>query len=217
MHDGRGHSHQYGNGGLYRKGNSMRFATKAAIMGAFAGPAIAALILTGAGPANAAVTTTTTHTTSSSSSPFFPFCSPRHLQRWNLNGYNTVDLSYGTSTYTYSVHFVQRGSCLSGSLTDTGLMPGEQTGPIHGTVVRNQVTFSFTYPTGFQGTRTFTGSIDRRGHVSGTWSETGSEAGSGSWSLAYHLRPACPQFFPWLGFGEFGAGCPVPFPFRFYY
>ena len=136
VHDGRGQSHQYGNGGLLPKGNSMRFATKAAIMGAFAGPAIAALILTGAGPANAAVTTTTTHTTSSSSSPFFPFCSPRHLERWNFNGYNTVDLSYGTSSYTYSVHFVQRGSCLSGSLTDTGLMAGEQTGPIHGTVVR---------------------------------------------------------------------------------
>jgi hypothetical protein len=96
-------------------------------------------------------------------------------------------------------------------------MPGEQTGPIHGTVVRNQVTFSFKYPTGFQGTRTFNGYIDGRGHVSGTWSETGSEAGSGSWSLAYHVRPACPQYYPWLGFFEHGAGCAVPFPFPFYH
>jgi len=197
----------------------MRFATKAAIMGAFAGPAIAALILTGARPANAAVTTPTTHTTAGTSDQSFPFsfCSYRHLERWNINGNNTIDLTFGTASYTYYVHFVQRGSCLSGSLTDTGLMPGVQTGPIHGTVVGNNLTFSFRYPTGFQGTRTFTGYIDRRGNVSGRWSETGSEGGSGTWSLAYHVRSACPQFYPWWGFFQHGAGCPVPFPYPFYH
>jgi len=193
----------------------MRFGTKAAIMAAFAGPAIAALMLTGAGPANAAVATPTTPSASTLVPP--QFCNPYHLERWDFRGHNTVDLTFGTTPYTYAVHFDQRGSCLSGTLTDTGLMPGEQNLHISGTVIRNQVTFSVNYPTGFQGTRTFSGYINRWGQVSGKWSETGTEAGSGTWSLANAVRPACPQWGFWFGFFQYGAGCPVPFPYSWYY
>jgi len=187
-------------------------------MGAFAGPAIAALILTGAGPANAAVTPTT-HTTSSASAQWFPYCSYRHLEKWNFNGDNTVDLWFGSTEYTYAVHFNQHGSCLSGWLTDTNIPSGPQTGPIYGTVIGNHVVFSFryTYPGETQGTRTFNGYVNYWGHVSGNWYETGSENGSGNWSLANGVRRACPNFYPWWGFGQYGAGCPVPFPYYFYY
>ena len=184
----------------------MRFRTKAAIVTAFAGPAMAALILTGAGPANAAVTTTTAHTTSDM--PIFGFCNPFFQnqdenqffffrQKWNLSGDNTVEatLNGNSRTFSYPVDFTQRGGCLGGTLSDP-LFP--TSGPIHGTVFGNHVTFSFKYPSGsIQGTRTFTGTIDRRGDVSGTWSETGSENGAGTWSLAERAHRACHRFFWW--------------------
>ena len=81
-------------------------------------------------------------------------------------------------SYTYAMHFSQRGSCLSGTLTDRNITGSSQTGPIYGTVLRNQVTFSYryTYPGEDQGTRTFTGYVHQNGTVSGTWTETGTEA-----------------------------------------
>ena len=176
----------------------MRFRTKAAIMTALAGPAIAAMLLTGAGPANAAVTTT--HTSIFGfCNPFFQDENPFMFQReqWNLSGNNTVvvTLKGSTMTFSYPVHFVQRGGCLSGTLTDP-FFP--TSGPIHGTVFGRHVRFSFTYPNGsIQGKRTFTGKIDRHGDVSGTWSETGSENGTGTWSLAKDAHRACHRFFWW--------------------
>jgi hypothetical protein len=198
----------------------MRFRTKAAIMAAFAGPAIAGLILTGAGPANAAVTATTAQT-SSTWMPVFPYCSPYNLERWDFRGNNTVNLTFdGNSSFTYSVHFYQRGSCLSGWLKDT-YIPNNYNEylPIHGTVFQNHVTFSvaYTYPGSDQGTRTFDGYIDWSGKVSGKWSETGTEGGSGTWSLENAVRPACPWWYPWYGFMHYGNGCPVPFPYWWFY
>jgi hypothetical protein len=196
----------------------MRFGTKATIMAAFAGPAIAALMLMGAGPANAAVTTPTTPT--ASTQPVFPYCSQWNLERFDFRGNNTVDLTFGTGSYTYYVHFNQRGSCLSGWLTDNNIPNNyPKTMPLHGTVFRNHVTFSvtYTYPGEVQGTRTFSGSINYWGHVSGNWSETGTENGSGAWSLANAVRRACPGWFPWFGFFQYGNGCPVPFPYWWYY
>ena len=194
----------------------MRFRTKAAIMTAVAGPAIAAMILTGAGPANAAVTTASTaHTTTSTSFPGFPFCFRHHLELFNFNGDNTVvaTLKGSTTIFKYPVDFRQRGSCLRGTLTDP-FFP--TSGPIHGVVVRHFVTFSFTYPSSFQGTRTFVGHIDHEGDVSGTWSETGTGNETGTWTLADQVQDACPDFFPFFDFEDFGAGCPVPFPFFFF-
>ena len=62
----------------------------------------------------------------------------------------------------------------------------------------NHVTFSFRYPNGSsQGKRTFTGTINRWGDASGTWSETGSENATGTWHLAKDVHRACHRFFWW--------------------
>jgi hypothetical protein len=185
----------------------MRFGTRVAITAAFAGPAIAALLLTGAGSASAAVTATTAHTTSSSG-PFNQFCNRfqnpygqnqygqnRFQQnQWNLSGFNTIAVKFEVNTYDYPMYITQQGSCLTGTLTDPG---ASFTGRIHGTVSGNFVVFSVTYPYGDkQGTRTFNGTINRWGHVSGSWSETGSENASGSWSLSRPAQRGCLMNFP---------------------
>jgi len=182
----------------------MRFGIKAAITAALAGPAIAALMLTGVGPANAAVTTATTpHTTSDGSfgfcNPFFQNQNPFRNQReqWNLSGDNTVVVNENGSSMTwyYSVDFTQQGGCLSGTLDDSYF---PFSGSLHGTVSGNYVTFSFRYPQGSsQGTRTYQGYIDRRGDVSGTWSDGGSDGASGTWHLTRDAHHACQQFFWW--------------------
>ncbi|MGH3257476.1 MAG: hypothetical protein ACRDOU_19140 [Streptosporangiaceae bacterium] len=181
----------------------MRFATKAAITAAFAGPAIAALMLSGAGSASAAVTTATAHTTSSSGS-FSRFCNQyqnQHEQnqfqrnQWNLSGSNTVKVKFEVNTYDYPVYFTQQGNCLTGTMTDPG---ASFSGRVHGTVYGNFVVFSITYPSGSkQGTRTFNGTINQWGHVSGSWSETGSENGSGSWSLSRSAHRGCQMNYSW--------------------
>jgi hypothetical protein len=153
--------------------------------------AAAAIVVGGAGVASAA----TTAPAATSSSSFGFGCSPFAHEQWNLNGRNHVEAVYLGKTFTYSVTFRQFGSCLSGTLTD-GFFP--VTGPIFGTVNRNHVTFSFRYPSGsVQGLRTFNGTINRWGAVSGTWHETGSEQGSGTFTLAKHAARACPFWFWW--------------------
>jgi hypothetical protein len=156
--------------------------------------AAAALVVGGAGMASAA-------TTSPAHSHFGFFgCNPWQREQWNLNGNNTVDNNQFSPAYTYSITFKQSGSCLSGWMTD-GYFPTTQ--PIHGTVYGNQVTFSFTYPSSYQGTRTFTGSINKWGYVSGNWTETGTEGASSTWSLANKVHRACPWWY-WPG-----AACQV--------
>jgi hypothetical protein len=172
-----------------------------------AGLAVAAgLVVGGAGVASAATTSPTTH----SSSSYGFYCNPFAREQWNLNGSNTVNAVYQGTTYSYSITFRQYGSCLFGTMTDPYF---PTTGPIHGTIYGNYVTFSFTYPRGsIQGTRTFNGYIHpvyyrqwykqwywngyrwvyrwrirfvfHSGSLSGNWSETGSEQGSGTFSLA---------------------------------
>jgi hypothetical protein len=172
----------------------MRFGTKALITAALAAPAMAALIMTGAGPASAAVTTTTAHTTSSTKA-WGPSCNSWQKEEWNLGGYNTVDATYKGSNYYYTVHFTEHGSCLSGTLTDRGY---PTSGPIYGTVSGNHVTFTFRYPYGsIQGTRTFVGTIDRYGNVYGYWYESGSEHGHGTWSLSTRVHRACQRYESW--------------------
>ena len=191
----------------------MRFGAKALITAALAGPAMAALILTGAGAANAATTTSSsgcsprsaassrTSSRTSSGGPVpepvpepvpqnqFPF----QQGQWDLNGPNTLQVSFEVSTYDYAVNFTQQGSCLGGWLTDQW---APITGPIHGTVFGDSVTFSFRYGFGSkQGTRTFTGTINQWGHVSGTWWETGSEHASGNWSLTKPAFQNCQMNF----------------------
>ncbi len=191
----------------------MRFGAKALITAALAGPAMAALILTAAGPANAAVTTYTQN----GPGPFNQFCNQfqnphamNHFQnqfqnQWNLSGYNTLRVSFEVNTYDYPVYLTQQGSCLSGSFTDPG---ASFSGRIHGTVYGNFVTLSVTYPYGSkQGTRTFNGTINQWGHVSGSWSETGSENASGSWSLSRPAQRGCQQYFPGVSNPNPNHGC----------
>lgn len=114
--------------------------------------------------------------------------------QWQLNGRNKVSLTYQGSTYTYQVQFRtqqvygqlwgQKDELLTGRLTDSYL-PG--TLPVNGVIFGNYVVFSVVYP-GSQGVRTFSGSIDSHGMVKGTWTETGSEAGSGQFTLAFPAR-----------------------------
>jgi hypothetical protein len=177
----------------------MRFAAKALITTALAGPAMAALILTGTGAASAAVTTTT-----GNPGPYQQYCNQYGQNQygqnqygqngfrqgqWNLSGSNTAEVKFEVNTYDYPMYLTQRGDCLSGTLTDPG---ASFTGRIHGTVYGNFITFSITYPSGDnQGTRTFNGTINRWGHVSGSWSETGSENAAGSWSLSRPAHRGC--------------------------
>jgi hypothetical protein len=194
----------------------MRFGAKAMITGALAGPAMAALILTGAGAANAATTAQP-----SSSGQFNQFCNqyqfpnqyqnqfPNQYQnqfpqnqfprnrfqqgQWNLSGSNTLAVKFEVKTYDYPVYFNQQGTCLTGWLKDPG---ASFTGRINGTVYGNFITFSVTYPSGSkQGTRTWNGTISWSGHVSGSWSETGSEVGSGSWWLINPASRGCQMNF----------------------
>ena len=59
------------------------------------------------------------------------------------------------------------------------------------TVSGDAVTFTIRYPAhSIQGTRTFGGTISG-GTVTGSWSESGSEHGSGTWSLTSPVAAAC--------------------------
>ena len=138
-----------------------------------AGLAVAAgLVAGGAGVASAATVTPAAHTTSNNS--FAPAIRGSG-EHWNLNGRNKVEAVYLGNTYTYKVTFKQFGSCLAGTLTDSYF---PTTGPVFGTINRNHVTFSFTYPSGsVQGTRTFTGTINPSGTASGTGRGTGGISG----------------------------------------
>jgi hypothetical protein len=160
-----------------------------------AGLAVAAgLVAGGAGVASAATVTPAAHT----STTFGHGCNPFQRQHWNLNGRNKVEAVYLGTTYTYKVTFKQFGGCLTGTLTDTYYQPTAATGPVFGTINRNHVTFSFTYPSGsVQGTRTYTGTINRWGAVSGNWTQTGSQGGGGTFTLARHANFACPWWDRW--------------------
>jgi hypothetical protein len=175
-----------------------------------AGVAIAtAAVVGGAGVASAAPVTPSVSTTS-----HYGFgCNPFAYEQWNVSGSNNVENNQFSPPYTYSITFYQQGSCLSGTMTDPYY---PTTGPIHGSINGNHITFSFTYPAGsIQGTRTFSGSItpkfhkvyyqhwvwngyrwvqrwtfkyEVQGYVSGTWTETGSEHASSSWYLSNDVR-----------------------------
>ena len=177
-----------------------------------AGLAVAAgLVVGGAGVASAATVTPAAATANNHGFG----CNPFAGQQWNLNGSNTVNAVYKGSTFSYSITFKQFGGCLFGTMTDPYF---PTTGPIHGSVHGNFVTFSFTYPAGsVQGTRTFIGYIHpqwyrqwyRQGHrwhfrwvfrtgsLTGKWSETGTENGSGTFSLSNNVRNACPSWAWW--------------------
>lgn len=93
-------------------------------------------------------------------------------------GVYAMQVMYQGNPYNYTLTLSQSGTTVTGTLNDPYL-PG--TLAVSGTVSGNTVTFSVTYPGGWQGTRTFTGTI-ASGNLSGTWSETGPEGGADVWS-----------------------------------
>jgi hypothetical protein len=108
---------------------------------------------------------------------------------------DNLRLNLGTSNFNYQVRlrlapvFFQRGVLvISGTLCDTN-EPIPAVLPVHGVIFGHVAVFSVSYPTtgpdaGNQGVRTFVGVIGPHGQiVGGHWSETGTEAGSGLFSL----------------------------------
>lgn len=112
---------------------------------------------------------------------------------------DNLQLNLGASSFNYQVRLrltpifqFQRGSgviLISGTLCDT-YEPIPLVLPVHGLIFdHGVVVLSVDYPTvgpdaGNQGVRTFVGVIGPHGQVNGTWSETGTEAGSGPFHLA---------------------------------
>ncbi|ETB63817.1 TPA: hypothetical protein DIC38_02245 [Candidatus Nomurabacteria bacterium] len=117
---------------------------------------------------------------------------------WEVNtSPNKLDIPWAGTTYSYDVSFVKEGAVLTGTLTD-GYYP--TTNSLIGTIDGNNVTFSFIYPVGsVQGIRTYVGTIDSAGKVSGTWSETGTENATGSWSIA-GFATKIPEMCSWSDF-----------------
>jgi hypothetical protein len=104
-----------------------------------------------------------------------------------------LTLTYGGGTYTYTVNlheqFVAPGEeLITGTLRDT-YEPHPLTLPVFGVQSGRVVVFSVSYPVfgpdaGSQGVRTFSGTEGVFGKVAGLWSETGSEGGAGTFTLA---------------------------------
>ncbi len=101
------------------------------------------------------------------------------MPNWDVTGGYTMDVLYLGSHYNYALTLDQTGATITGDLYDQYL-PGHLA--VSGIVSGNDVTFSVTYPSNWQGTRTFTGTIDASGVLSGSWNETGAEQGSDAWS-----------------------------------
>ncbi len=110
----------------------------------------------------------------------------KHIQvwptgTWNVTGTYTFDTIYLGNPYNYSVTLSQSVNIITGSLDDSygpGVLP-----IINGSLSGNTITFSVNYgSSSSQGTRTFTGTIDSSGHMTGKWTETGPEKGSDTWS-----------------------------------
>jgi hypothetical protein len=98
---------------------------------------------------------------------------------WNVSGGYTMDLLYLSNHYYYTLTLNQSGNTITGSLNDPYL---PEKLPVNGTITGNSVEFSVNYPTNYQGRRTFTGTINSSGVLSGNWNETGTEQGLGDWS-----------------------------------
>jgi hypothetical protein len=120
-----------------------------------------------------------------------PTCNPS-LDSVTLPLPNTLTLTFNGSPFAYNVHinlrFVAPGLLLVGGTLTDNFEPVSLKLPIHGVLFGNKVVFSVSYPTtgpdaGSQGVRTFSGVVGPFGHVTGLWSETGTEAGSGAFQL----------------------------------
>jgi hypothetical protein len=110
---------------------------------------------------------------------------------------DNLSLTFGTTTFNYQVrlHETNVGPWWSGVKVISGTLcdPYEPVQPaifqVHGVQFGNDAVFSVQYPTtgpdaGNQGIRSFAGNVGLFGHTAGHWSETGTEGGSGPFTLA---------------------------------
>jgi hypothetical protein len=130
-----------------------------------------------------------------SASVTHPHIPPPSACRATMFSHDRLTLTDGTTNFVYRVnlHLTPAGpifnpvEVVSGALCDT-YEPIPIALPVHGVVFGDNVVFSVAYPStgpdaGDQGVRTFSGVIGPWGQVSGSWSETGTEAGSGPFTL----------------------------------
>jgi hypothetical protein len=104
---------------------------------------------------------------------------------WKVNTTeNTIHIPWNNTDYVYNVTFAQDGTSLTGSLTDPYVTPSTLTAPVlNGVISGSDVTFTFDYgDTSPQGVRTYVGTVDDSGNVSGTWSDAIDQA-SGTWTI----------------------------------
>lgn len=96
------------------------------------------------------------------------------------------DILYSGNHYYYQVELVQSGDSVTGTLTDNYLpaqYPDKDL-PVSGTVSGNSIVLNIVYPGPSWGTRTYVGTIDGSGFMSGTWSDDGTDYASGTWSTS---------------------------------
>jgi hypothetical protein len=103
-----------------------------------------------------------------------------------LGTWNRMTVTLNGTTYTGYWLYLQshRDGLLTGWVydgnSDTEGVPGYL--PVRGSISGGVVVFEVGYPTGDpQGVRAFVGTISG-GTVSGNWTETGTEGGTGTWS-----------------------------------
>jgi hypothetical protein len=103
-----------------------------------------------------------------------------------------LKLQFEGNTYTYNVNLrevrVAPGTELVFGMLRDSYEPHAINLPVDGVQFGNDVVISVQYPStgpdaGNQGVRTFSGVVGPHGHVTGSWSETGTEAGSGAFTL----------------------------------
>jgi hypothetical protein len=102
-----------------------------------------------------------------------------------LNNWHQMNLVYNGTTYTgyWVLLYSHRDGLLTGWLYDPNLPSGQRYMAVHGVVNGSVVQFNATYPAGDpQGSRGFIGVIGT-GAFSGVWNETGSEAGTGTFTF----------------------------------
>lgn len=99
-----------------------------------------------------------------------------------LNNWHQMTLVASGTTYTGYWLLLQthRGGLLTGWLYDPNLPVGSRYLAVHGSVSGRVVVFGVTYG-GVQGSRGFIGTISG-GTISGNWTETGTEALSGTFT-----------------------------------
>jgi len=96
-----------------------------------------------------------------------------------LTGTYTINLLYEGNPYVYTLTLIQSDDTLTGTIYDQYL-PG--TLPVTGTFDDTTIKFAADYGAHYWGTRTFTGTIGTDGVLSGTWSDSGTDNASGTWS-----------------------------------